>query len=104
MIVVLAEDPLSCARRVACTALVTYVSSDRRQLPFVTPGASNFPREFGPVISVSHAKCAETDEEWGQWVNAGTRRRVRLETGENNKVLRERDPLHTYPPRPAPPK
>jgi hypothetical protein len=40
MVSVLAEDPLSSARRVACTALVTYVSVDRRQLPFVQPGAA----------------------------------------------------------------
>jgi acyl-CoA hydrolase len=40
MVSVLAEDPLSSARRVACTALVTYVSADRRQLPFTMPGAT----------------------------------------------------------------
>jgi acyl-CoA hydrolase len=38
MVRVLAEDPLSSARRLACTALVTYVSVDRRQLPFAIPG------------------------------------------------------------------
>jgi hypothetical protein len=54
----------------------------------------------------SHAKSAETEEEWEQWMNAGTRRQLRLEGGENNKVLLETDPLHTYPPRrvPVPPK
>jgi hypothetical protein len=56
------------------------------------------------VVFVNHAKSADTDEEWGQWMNAGMRRRLRLESGENNKVLLETDPLHTYPPRRPPPK
>jgi hypothetical protein len=92
----LAEDPLSSARRVACTALVTYVSVDRRQLPFVTPGATS---KQSILIFIIDTNAAETNEELTQWMDAGLRRRLRLLGGENNKMLVESDPLHTYPPR-----
>ena len=102
MVRVLAEDPLSSARRVACTALVTYVSADRRQLPFVAPGACGLPAQQQVVLVTidTRACAAESNEECAQWLDAGLRRRHRLEGGENNRVLLETDPLHTYPPRP----
>ena len=49
---------------------------------------------------VCDACGAESDEECGQWLEADLRRRRRLEGGENNRMLLETDPLHTYPLRP----
>jgi hypothetical protein len=57
MVSVLAEDPLSSARRVACTALVTYVSTDRRQLPFMTPG--NGVVSNASAIVATHTPCRD---------------------------------------------
>ena len=55
----------------------------------------------GCVVTTDTSACgAESDEECGQWLEAGLRRRRRLEGGENNRMLLETDPLHTYPLRP----
>ncbi len=51
------------------------------------------------VVTID-TSAAETSEECALWMNAGVRRQQRLSGGENNKMLLETDPLHTYPPRP----
>jgi acyl-CoA hydrolase len=66
MVSVLAEDPLSGARRVACTALVTYVSADRRQLPFATPGATA--GAISAACGLSHSEQRLTKNAHSGWM------------------------------------